>query len=229
MNALTVESLKTILGREVEEVVLTVAKSSVFGLDSATIAESLGTSKAEIDSLMLSEDYKDIRLLVGAEHQKEKVERDSGWDGLEATALSKLQRRVNIESDTETLLKIAAVANKAQRRTAPQREMSPLDAGSASQRIPLTLTKRYTEKLQAGEVVERTETQQISVLNGSAVSPSFTEVQNALASAARTPGEIVQDSENQGPNGLPQALSRKQKALNLADAVEKGYLGDGGH
>lgn len=212
MNALTTESLKTVLGREVQEVHLTVAKSSVFGLDSGTIAETLGVSKDEIEELMQSDDYKDIRLLVGAEHQREKVETDSNWDGLEAAALKKLSRRVTIETDTEVLLKIAAVSNRAQRRTNPKPEVTPLDASSAGQRIPLTLTKRYTEKLQQGEVVERIETQQISLLNGSAVNPSFNEVQNALKEAASAGGVAA---------ALP---TRTERAISLADSIAKDLI-----
>lgn len=212
MNALTLESLKTILGREVQEVTLTVAKSEVFGLDSSTIAQTLGVSKEEVDELMRSSEYKDVRLLVGAEHQKEKIETDSNWDGLETAALRKLSKRVTIETDTEVLLKIAAVSNRAQRRTNPVREMSPLDAGSAGRRVPLTLTKRYTEKLQQGLVVERTETQQISVLDGSAVNPSFDEVQGALREAASAGGTA---------SALP---TRQDRAKSLADSIAKGFL-----
>jgi hypothetical protein len=40
-GGLTIESLQTILGREVEEIHLTVAKSSVLGLDPETIANTL--------------------------------------------------------------------------------------------------------------------------------------------------------------------------------------------
>lgn len=210
MNAMTIESLKTILGREVGEVHLTVAKSSVYGLDSGTIAETMGVTKAEIEGLMQTEDYKDVRLLVGAEHQKEKVETDSSWDGLESQALTKLARRVKIESDTEVLLKIAAVANRAQRKTNPKPEMSPLDASTANQRIPLQLTKRYTEKLQDGHLVERSETHEISVLNGSAMNPTFEEVQNALKDAASA-GKVV---------GLV-PLTTEERAKSLADSIAK--------
>jgi hypothetical protein len=213
MNAMTLESLKTILGREIEEAYLTVAKSSVFGLDSGTIAETMGVTKDEIEGLMQTEDYKDVRLLVGAEHQRAKVETDSSWDGLEASALQKLSRRVTIEQDTKVLLKIAEVSNRAQRKTNPQKEMSPLDAGTASQRIPLQLTKRYTEKLQAGQVVERTETQQISLLNGSAANPTFEEVQGALRDAAAN-GKVV---------GLA-PLEREERAKNLAGQIAKEFL-----
>lgn len=177
---LTVDSLKGILGREVEEIHLTVAKSSVLGLDPETIANTLGVAKEEIEELMEHQDYKDIRLLVGAEQAKERVERDYGWDGLENNALKKLGRRADLETDTDTLLRIAAVANRAHRRASPPKE-SLLDPALAGVRVPLTLTKRFTEKLNGtGQVVERSETQQISVLNGSAVNPSFVEVNKLL-------------------------------------------------
>lgn len=178
--ALTVDSLKAILGREVEEIHLTIAKSSVLGLDPETIANTLGVAKEEIEGLMDTADYKDIRLLVGAEQAKERVERDFGWDGIEGAALKKLGRRVELEQDTDTLLRIAAVSNRATRRAAPPKE-SLLDPALAGARVPLTLTKRFTEKLNdTGKVIERVETHQISVLNGSAVNPSFSEVNSLL-------------------------------------------------
>lgn len=178
--ALTVDSLKSILGREVEEIHLTIAKSNVLGLDPETIANTLGVAKEEIDALMETQDYKDIRLLVGAEQAKDRVERDLGWDGIENVALRKLSRRTELESDTDTLLRIAAVANRAHRRAAPPKE-SLLDPALAGARVPLTLTKRFTERLNGtGQVVERSETHQISVLNGSAVNPSFREVSGLL-------------------------------------------------
>lgn len=179
-DALTAHGLKTILGREVEEIHLTIAKSAVLGLDAEQIAATLGVPRAEIEAEMEKQDYKDIRLLVGAEVAKERVERDTGWDGIESTAVRKLQRKVELEQDVDTLLRVAAVANRAQRRTAPPKE-SVLDPSQAGVRVPLTLTRRFVEKLNgAGDVIERQETQQISVLNGSAVNPDFKEVSGLL-------------------------------------------------
>lgn len=212
MNAMTVESLKTMLGREVEEIYLTLAKSSVYGLDAGAIAETLGVPKEDVEEYMKHDDYKDIRLLVGAEQAKAKVETDSSIDGIERLALQKLSRRVSIETDTEVLLKIFAVTNRAQRRTNPTREMSPLDASTAGKRVPLTLTKRYTEKLQQGQVVERSETQQISVLDGTAVNPSFSEVQSALKEAAKNGGQQMLSD------------SRAERAQSLAAAIAKGII-----
>lgn len=208
--ALTTESLASILGRPVEEIHLTVAKSNVLGLDPETIAHTLGVERAEIEELMQTPDYKDVRLLVGAEFAKDRIDRDSGWDGIENTALQKLARRTHLENDTDTLLKIAAVANRATRRTAPPKEHT-LDPSQAGQRVPLTLTKRYTEKLGAqGQVVERQETHQISVLNGSAINPTFKEVsqmlQGAKEPAPRNAQEYVEETEADSEVDMNQLL-----------------------
>lgn len=213
--ALTCESLATILGRQVDEILLTVAKSSVFGLDPETIANTLGVEKSEIEDLMQTPDYKDVRLLVGAEAAKDRVERDSGWDGIENTALSKLSRRVQMENDTETLLKIAAVANRATRRTAPEKGHT-LDPSQAGARVPLTLTKRYTEKLAAdGRTIERSETQQISVLNGSAINPTFKEVSQMLQQhkeiAPRTALEYQEETQDDGEVDMNQLMDIASK------------------
>lgn len=177
---LTKDALEKILGREVEEIHLTIAKSIVMGLDLDTIAASLGVEKAELEELVEDQSYKDIRLIVGADHMQSRVDRDSGWDGIEQKALQNLAKRVERETDTDTILRIAAVANRATRRTAPPKE-AILDPSQVSQRVPLTLTRRYTEKLNgAGQTIERTTTQQISVLDGSAVNPSFKEVNELL-------------------------------------------------
>ncbi len=193
--ALTVDSLKSILGREVEEIHLTVAKSSVLGLDPETIANTLGVSRGEIEELMELQDYKDVRLLVGAEQAKDRVERDFGWDGIENSALRKLARRTELENDTDTLLRIAAVANRATRRAAPPKE-SLLDPSQAGARVPLTLTRRFTEKLNgSGQLIERSETQQISVLNGSAVNPTFKEVNSLLQGDANPPPQAPRTNQ----------------------------------
>lgn len=179
-TALTIDALSRILSRDVEELHLTVAKSAVMGLDLDTIAGTLGVEKSEIEELCETQDYKDVRLLVGAEYAEARVARDSGWDGLENSALKKLGTRVDRETDTDTLLRIAAVANRATRRSAPPKE-AILDPSHAATRVPLTLTRRYTERLNGnGQITERTETQQISVLDGSAINPTFKEVNQLL-------------------------------------------------
>lgn len=213
--ALTKDALETILGREVQEIHLTIAKSVVLGLDLDTIAHTLGVEKAEIEALVEDPEYKDIRLLVGAEHMQARVERDTGWDGIEQQAISRLAKRVDREQDTDTLLRIAAVANRATRRTAPPKE-AILDPSQVSQRVPLTLTRRYTEKLNgAGQTIEKSVTQQISVLDGSALNPTFKEVNELLQPKAepRTQKTVIArtQTEEEEPFSL-EALKRMARS-----------------
>lgn len=209
MNALTVDSLHKILGREVEEIHLTIAKASAMGLNDEIISNSTGVPVDEVRELMDSQDYKDVRLLVGSQMLQDKVEGDSNWDGVEQQAVKKLRRKVELENDTDTLLRIAAVANRATRRTAPPKEAGPLDPSQAGQRVPLTLTRRYTEKLNhAGQITERSETQEISVLNGSAVNPKFEDVK-ALLSGVRGATVAGDGPELKSESRQPSATSEQ--------------------
>lgn len=186
--AMTTESLSRALGREVEELHLTVAKSMVLGLDVDMLSQSLGVEKSEIEDLIQTQDYKDIRLLVGANHVENQVKRDYGWDEIEQSSVNRLAVKAERENDTDTLLRMASVANRAIRRTAPPKD-AILDPSQAGVRVPLTLTRRYTEQLNhQGAITSRSETQQISVLDGSAVNPTFKEVQDLLRPVIENPG-----------------------------------------
>lgn len=233
-TALTLDSIQKILGREVPEVILTAAKANAMGLDAETIAVNIGLEKSEVDELMESQDYKDIRLLIGADMLKDRTERDSNWDGIESRAVQKLTRRVEFENDTETLLKIATVANRATRRTAPGRDQSPLDPSQASHRIPLTLTRRYTEKLGTDGSVERTTTQQISVLNGSAINPKFEDVRDLLSGGsgnvplranpsdeelAAKAGRLIDDQKHTPALDRAQAKNESDEPFSMSDLL----------
>jgi len=230
----TIESLRRILDREVEEIHLTVAKANAMGLDLEVIANSVGIPHHEIAELMDSQDYKDVRLLVGSQMLTDRVERDGGWDGIENEALKKLARKTSLENDTDTLLRIAAVANRATRRTAPPKESGPLDPSQAGTRVPLTLTRRYTEKLNGdGKLVERSETQQISVLDGSAVNPKFEDVKRLLGGGLRNaiagPDGSLNGSLIDSPAraATPRVASTSEQYIErIASAEEKPFSMD---
>lgn len=180
MNMLTQDSIKAALNREIAEEVLVIAKLAVNGMDSESIAQILGSTREEVDELLQTQDYKDVRLLVGVEHARLRSGNDHTWDGIENTALEGLAKRVHLERDTDTLLRIAAVANKAQRRLSTNRE-HVLDPANALTRIPLKLTQRFTEKLNSDGSRERSVDQEISVVNGSAKTPSFDSINEIFA------------------------------------------------
>lgn len=221
---LTVDSMRAILGREVEEIHLTVAKASAMGLDPETIANATGLSREEVGELIESQDYKDVRLLVGSQMLSDRVESDATWDGIENSAVKKLAKRLELERDTDTLLRIAAVANRATRRMAPPKEAGPLDPSQAGARVPLTLTKRYTEKLNGDGSVERTETQQISVLDGSAVNPKFDEIKGMLqggqGGGAKASAEYLESLEPVGgAPKLPAGSTDSAKGFSMDELL----------
>ena len=180
MAQMTLNELNRVLGREIPDALFVIAKSTVLGMDSAMIASTMQIDLVEIEELIASDDFRDVRLLLGAERQKELMEIDAGWDGIESLTTARLYKAVKNESDPKVLAQVAMIANRAERRSAPKGE-SPLNANGSAQRVPLTLTKRYTEKIAAGQVIERTEEQSVSILSGRMINPTFEEVQKRLS------------------------------------------------
>lgn len=182
---LTVQSLSEQLGRVVAEVEFIIAKNDVAGLPPEIIAKTLGVTTEEVQEIQKTQDYKDVRLLLGFEQAKLHVGKDTSWDSIESFALGKLQERLpSINNDTDTLLKIAAIANKAERRN-QQKGPQVLDPQQGVPRIPLQLTRRFVERVMTDGTQEREETQQISLMNGTAINPTFKEIDAALGVSLR--------------------------------------------
>lgn len=180
MSLMTQEGITAALGREIDPAILVVAKLAVGRMDSDEISGVLGTPISEIHELIESQDYKDVRMLVGVEHARLQTAKDFTWDEIESVALEGIARKIANIRDPEELLRYAAVANKAVRRL-PKKEDHVMDPANAQTRVPLKLTRRFTEKLNnSGEVVERTEIQQISVVDGSAKTPSFDKISESF-------------------------------------------------
>lgn len=190
MNMLTQDSIKAALNREIAEEILVVAKLHVNGMDVDSIAQILGSTREEVDELFHTQDFKDVRLLVGVEQARLRTGNDSTWDGIENTALEGLSKRVHLERDTDTLLRIAAVANKAQRRLS-QSQAHVLDPANAQTRVPLKLTKRFTEKINADGSLERSTTQEVSVVNGTAKTPTFESINEIFTIRTNPPAHAV--------------------------------------
>lgn len=182
--SLTVESLGAMLGREVPDAHLLVAKNSVLGLDAPAIAELLGVEVGEVKELEESEDYKEVRLLIAARYNESGVETDLTWDDIENRALKNIAKRIDYEKDLEKNLRIAAVANRATRRhQSPTNRV--LDAAAAGRSVKLTLTNRMIQRLSGGGEIEHSQTQQVSIKGGSASNPTFAEIDEHLGVTAR--------------------------------------------
>lgn len=178
---ITAESLSRQMSREIPEVYVIVAKHSVLGMDDDTIREVIGCNKEELGEVLNDPLYREIRLLIGAAQAESVVDLTTGWDKLEQKSLSSLLRRIDTIRDEDQLIRIAAIANKAQRRHQAGKDQGVLDANQGrSARISLTtrLVQQFTRPDGTSQTngVEKT----LSITDGSAVNPSFDEVDNLL-------------------------------------------------
>jgi hypothetical protein len=141
---ITAESLSRDLSREVPEVYVIVAKHSVLGMDDDSIREVIGCTKEELSEVLNDPLYREIRLIAGAHQAESVVDLTTGWDKLEQVALTNLHKRAPFVKDEETLLRIAAVANKAQRRHQAGKEDGVLDATNGKS-VRINLTTRLVQ------------------------------------------------------------------------------------
>jgi hypothetical protein len=120
-------------------------------------------------------------LIAGAHQAESVVDLTTGWDKLEQSALTNLLRRAPHVRDEETLLRIAAVANKAQRRHQAGKDEGVLDANNGKS-VRINLTTRLVQSFahSDGQVETRGIEKTISITDGSAVNPSFDEIDQLL-------------------------------------------------
>lgn len=195
MMVMNAESLSVQLGREIPEVLVAICKNDIAGLSPADIAKLIGVGESEVVETQTGDDYRDLRVLLGAAAASAQVETDSSWDHVENLAVGKLAKYVQQSKDPEFLLKAAAVSNRAQRRLSPNKDRV-LDPRNGEVRVPLKLTERLIMKMNAaGDIMKITE-RQISVLDGSAVNPSFATIDRALG--VRNVNESVRDGSRMG-------------------------------
>lgn len=187
--SITAESLSQQVGESVPPAYVIVAKNSVLGLDDQSIQDILGCESHELAQAKADPLYEKIRLIVATTHAQERVDQASGWDTLEALYLKRLIERAPLERDPDFLLRAAAVANRATRRVGTSANGGTLDPSQHNGRTAITLTRKLVQRITQGDrVVEQhqTTTRQVSIQDGSAVNPSFAEVDSLLAVTDRS-------------------------------------------
>jgi hypothetical protein len=177
---ITHESLTRTLSREVPEVFVIIAKHAVLGMDEDTIREVIGCEKEELSDVVNDPLYREVRQIIGAAHAESVVDLTTGWDKLEQRSLKNLLNRVDTIREPETLIRIAAVANKAARRHNQGADQGVLDPTGRAARINLTtrLISQFTHP--DGTKETRGVEKQLSITDGSAQNPTFDEIDGLL-------------------------------------------------
>jgi hypothetical protein len=184
---ITAESLTQELGVEVPVMYVLIAKHSVLGMESDSIKDVLGCSAEELAEVERDPLYKEVRIHVGAAQAQSRVQQTTGWDAIEDMAMENLIKRLPYEKDGDFLLRVAAVANKAQRRQ--QRPEQILDPTRQAGRTAITLTERLVKRITHTSTEELQE-RQLSISDGSMSNPSFDEVDSLLSVRKSLPDRI---------------------------------------
>lgn len=173
------ESLSKELQMEVPDEYVIIAKHMVMGLDDEAICEILSCELIDLETAKADPVFRSAKAMVVNAHANQNLQQTAGWDALESTALEGLLKRVKYEKDPEFLLKVAAVANKAVRKTAPK-DSNVLDPmGKGVTRIQLT--SRLVQRINQGTgTAEQVQERELSITDGSMGRASFDEVNQLL-------------------------------------------------
>lgn len=176
LASITSESLSEELGVDVPDLYVVVAKHTLLGIEAEDIATVLGVPVDEVLELMEADSYKAVRTIIGAKQASMQSDKPFLWDDLEMGALQSLVQRLPRIRDEDTLLKIAAIANKANRRTARQDETLQTQVAG---RTSIVLTSRMVERVREGRM-EKASEQTLSIRDGSMQRVTADEVSKLL-------------------------------------------------
>lgn len=201
---ITQSKLEGVFGKPVPETYIMVAKHVILGVGVADIAEIIGAEENEVTELLESdEDYKEIEGYIRKQYASAQADVDISWDGIEAVALANLSKSIQNDHDPDLNLRVAAVANKAQRRHSRRATHTLTPSGGAH--VHLKLTKRFVEKLNGGgAAVEKT----IEMTIDSANPPSQTELgglfdfEESAEGGASTRGDAPENLLEQLTSGM---------------------------
>ena len=179
---MTGTSLSKSLQMEVPEEYVVLAKHQAMGFDDESICEILSCEQIDLDTAKEDPVYKAVKAVVVSASAQQTLKQSQGWDALEITALDKLVERIKHEKDTEFLLKVAAVANRATRKTqVDDRTLDPMGKGVSR----ISLTSRLVQRI-TSHGAEQIEERELSITRGSMGRATFKEV-NELLDVKPTP------------------------------------------
>lgn len=152
------------LNREVPESLVVLAKHDVMGVDDRDMAEILGMDESDIQAEKKTELYIAIRAVLSMVYAEIRAHQGMSYDHLEAIALQRLTEKTQYMNDPELLLRVAAMANKAERRVG--RDSNVLRPQEGNGTTVISLTKKLTQTIINGEPIRRVGSADISIMDG---------------------------------------------------------------
>jgi hypothetical protein len=144
------------LGRVISEMELVIAKNLALGVSREQLCEILGNgiSVEQIADLQETPEFQELYGVIAQHLLELSSEASIGWDQLEAISIRNLMKEARVNRDPDFQLRLAAVANKAQRRHNKGEQI--LEPGAAGTRVQISLSQRFIKKLNGEtEITER--------------------------------------------------------------------------
>lgn len=144
------------LGRVISEMELVIAKNIALGVSREQLCEILGNgiSVEQIADLQETPEFQELYGVIAQHLLELSSEASIGWDQLEAISIRNLMKEARVNRDPDFQLRLAAVANKAQRRHNKGEQI--LEPGAAGTRVQISLSQRFIKKLNGEtEITER--------------------------------------------------------------------------
>lgn len=120
---------------------------AAYGIGEREIANALLLSEELMEQVRNTDAYKKAYAEKAAERVERAVAMEEGWDGVEQLGIEKVLDALAFNVDPRFALQAAAIANRAQRRTAPHKV---INATVVNKVVVLTLNQRFVTKLTGG-------------------------------------------------------------------------------
>jgi len=156
---ITRERAEVELVLDVDEATFGVVRSLYAGMSPEGVAKAYSVPVEEITELIRQPEYMQLSAWYHAQSISREHNVDEGWESLESQAVKNLNDVMTLNKDPELNLKIATIANRAQRRH-KQPSSTPLDPNKSGRLVTISLNERYVKELGDGttQVVERSAT-----------------------------------------------------------------------
>lgn len=138
---------------EIPDVYFSIARALDKGISPSGIGKVFDYPIEEVTALLAEPDFMRLKSWYSELSQRRSLDSDDNWDSLEGKAIHNLGKIIEHNRDPDFNLKVASVANRAQRRhRAPT--STPLDPNNAGKTVNISFQKRFVKVLENGYVAE---------------------------------------------------------------------------
>lgn len=125
-----------------------IASMLVMEVPQVQIAAACNLTPGRISQILEEDAFKEIFAAMQVEELQKHKDLNDGWDFLENKAVGGLMEVLAYNKNPDLLLRVAAVANKAQRRGSSRN--APIDPQKLGARVVINIQPNFVQKLEAG-------------------------------------------------------------------------------